>query len=98
MLIVLLAEQLGATSIKDLPGAWFHQIDDKWAVAANGKKETQHCGPQGGMDIDLPFGHFAVWRNGWLFAMLTPFGGTFMGPEGSGENEFSEMMQKLLKK
>lgn len=95
-LIVEYAEKMGVKSIKDLPGAWFHQINDKWAVACNGQKTPQHVGPKDGMDIDLKPFHFAVWKNGWLFALMTPFDGQFMGTDHAGEDEFCEMMKEII--
>ena len=94
--IVELAEKLGVSNIKDLPGAWFHKVNEKWSVAVNGHAETMHCGPEGGMDIDIPGYHFAVWKNGWLFGLLTAFGGQFMGTDGTGEDEFIEDMKREL--
>lgn len=94
--IVEYAEKHGVKSIKDLPGPWFVQLDEKWAFAVNGHRETAHVGPEGGMDIDIPPYHFAVWRNGWLFGLFTPFAGTFMGEDGKGEDEFIDMLKNRI--
>lgn len=94
MCIVKYAERIGVKEICKLPGPWFHKIDDVWCIACNAHDKPEHCGPEGGMDIDLHPHHFAVWKNGWLFGLFTAWHGTFLGENGDGETEFIERMKR----
>lgn len=60
-----LAEALKVKNIKDLPGLWTVDIDDKWKLSANGHRKT--------FDNIPPF-HFAIEFNGWPAGILDPLG------------------------
>src|SRR5262245_57323955 len=73
-LVAELAGALGVQSIKDLPGCWEHQIDDKWWLAANGHQHEIKCSQ------DALVGPYTMYFtfNGWPMAFITPFQGEIM--------------------
>lgn len=87
---------LGVKSIKDFPGAWIQKVDDHWIFAINGKDETLEVRPDGTMSAKLEFGHAAVWFNGWLAGIFTPYGGEFAAGSAANEDTFIEALDRAL--
>lgn len=95
-LIMGLAEAMGVRKINQLPGPWECKVDDLWIFAVNGQKETVKHEPEGTMGGEIPQGHVAVWFNGWLAALMSPFGGTFLVGSDCSEDMFIEALQRRL--
>ncbi len=73
--LIGLAEALGVNRINALPGAWEHQIDERWAVAVNG--HAQECKTKRGDAV--PAFSAVFWRNGWPAGVVTPNSGIVAG-------------------
>lgn len=91
-----LAIKLGVTNLVSRPGAWVHHVDDHWIVAVNPHDETLEVKPEGTMGCEIPFGHVAVWFNGWLAAIFAPNGGSFVLGEAANEDEFIAALDKAI--
>lgn len=74
--IMELGVALGVENINRLPGAWIHQVDNRWCVAANGHDHDVEISGNGEfMGATIPPYHFAIWRNGWLAGLMDAFDG-----------------------
>lgn len=83
--ILDLAKAHGVANIKTLPGAWEIAINDAWYLAANGQDEEIDVSAPNGMAVTLPPYHFAVWYNGWLAGLFSPYGGEIAAGEAANE-------------
>lgn len=88
--IASLAAALKVPGIATLPGrVWTHRVDEHWTVSINANAEEANVSPEGTMGADVPAFHAAVWWNGWLAGLLSPYGGEFAAhPEGANEDRF----------
>ena len=87
LLISRLAEKLGVSSIKDLPGTWDHAIDADWSFRLNGH-ETVFDG--------IPAFTAAISWRGTPYGMLDPYGGIMIGHDGGAEDSLIEALKKVL--
>ena len=94
--LIELAEVTGAASIKDLPGAWEHRVDDRWYVAANGHSTPVRVEPLNAMAWDLPPYTFGVWFNGWFAGEFTPMGGYMAAGETANEDALIAALDKAI--
>lgn len=94
--IAELAHVLGVRNIKAFPGAWYRRIDDKWEVATNGHDKPIDVEPPGCMKATIDPYHTAVWYNGWLAGLMTPFGGIIAAGEGANEDTFIAALDKAI--
>lgn len=88
--IIDLVYALDAHPLNGHDGAWVYQIDDAWRVAVNGHESAVTVPEADGcMACDElgPF-HFAVWFNGWLCGLMTPFEGVFAAGAAANEDAF----------
>jgi hypothetical protein len=92
-LVSELAGKMGVKSIKDLGKPWEYRIDDKWEIAVNGMNTVQEVKSPKNMGATLQPYHMAVFHNGWLAALLTPFGGTFLN---DSEDEFISAVEAKI--
>lgn len=83
-----LALALGAERIDRLPGAWVHSVDGNWTIAINGHGKAVQCEPLDCVAIDIPPFHMAVWWNGFIAGLLTPFTGTLAAGDLANEDTF----------
>jgi hypothetical protein len=72
-----LATALGARDIGNLPGCWYHRIDDKWEVAVNGHEVPTPCAEYGERPIAPGTAYLRC--NEWPAAFLDPKGGCLIG-------------------
>jgi len=86
--MVQLGLLLGVRNIKDFEGAWVQKVDEQWTFAINGKDETLEVRPDETMGARLKFGHAAIWFNGWLAGIITPYGGEFAAGSAANEDTF----------
>ena len=89
--VVNLVTVLKAAPLNRCPGAWEHQLGDTgWYIAVNAHGEPRRVTPEGGMPVDVPPFHLAVWWHGWLAGILHPTeGGQFAAhPDGANEDRF----------
>ena len=89
---------LGVTDLVKREGAWVHKVDDQWIFAVNPHDETLDVKPEGTMGCHIPFGHVAVWYNGWLAGILAPNGGEFAAGSGANEDTFIAALDIALKR
>lgn len=83
-----LAAALHVRDIKKLPGPWELRIDANWRIAVNGHGHEIRVAPAECMEVTIPPFAMAVWWNGWLAGLLTPFAGTIVAhPSGQGASE-----------
>lgn len=82
--LVELALATGATSIKDLPGCWEHDVDGRWWVAVNAHGEPVKCSH--GVEVE-PFRAYVEF-DGWPAGVLTPDGGEFAAGSEANEDTF----------
>lgn len=95
-LVTELAAALHVQNIKKLPGPWIHKIDEHWTIALNGTSQKQEATPPHCMTVELEQFHMAVWWNGWLAALLTPFDGTFAAGSKANEDTFCEAVKAAI--
>ena len=93
-----LAAKLECTPINQQPGAWVCDIDPHWRVAVNGQKGVlgipstdTHMGI-----TELPSYHLAVWFNGWLAGMMSPFEGVIAYGEAANEDTFIAAIEAAI--
>jgi hypothetical protein len=81
-----LAQVLNVTNINRLPGAWIYDVGKAWKIAVNGRQQDVDI-PNDGvcMGATIPPYHLAIWYNGWLAGLMSPFDGILAA--GSGANE-----------
>lgn len=91
-----LAIKLGANNLISHPGAWVHTVDEHWIVALNPHAEPVRVTPDGSMGCDVPFGHVAVWFNGWLAGLFAPDGGSFVLGSAANEDEFIAALDRAI--
>lgn len=85
--LALLAQALGVPPLNQLPGPWRYRIDAQWEVAVNGWQETVNVPMTDDcMGAELPPFHMAVWYNGFLAGLMTPFQGVIAAGEGANED------------
>jgi hypothetical protein len=66
---------LGEEPLNKYEGAWTHQVDDRWFIAANGhRKAVRVPDTSDRMGIDLRPFDFAIWYNGWLAGTFNAYG------------------------
>lgn len=84
----LLAEyclSTGASSIKDVPGCWEHQINEHWWVAANGHSTPQDCSKSDGVP---PFSFVLFYGDlPWPTVLVGPYQGLLVGGHDLGALE-----------
>ena len=90
--MVEVALKNGARSIKDLEGAYYQKLDDDWSFAINGHDVEMKAGED---MVNIPPFEAAVWRKGWLAAILSPFAGVFMN---ASEDAFIAALDVALDK
>lgn len=69
---------LGVRKINLLPEPWVCKVNDQWTFAVNGTQEKKQCEPEGTMGAELEPYRMAVWCNGMLSAILSPYDGCFL--------------------
>ena len=91
----LLAMADGVVPISNRDGCWIRKVDRNWTIAVNGHNVTQVAHPEGCMDIELKPFNAAVWWNGWLAGLLTPFDGCVAAhPSGANEDALLAALRK----
>ncbi len=76
---------------------WINSIDDNWAIAINGKKEPQELRPDKSMGCKLKEGEVAIFYNGWLAAIITPFQGEICAGEAANERSFRAALVEAMR-
>lgn len=71
-------------SVTALGGLWEHRLDENWYLASTCGEECE-VKPEGAMEVTVPPWTLAVWRHGWLVALIDPGGGVQMGHDGEIE-------------
>jgi hypothetical protein len=89
---------LGVKNIKDFEGAWIQKVDDQWIFAVNGKDEALEVRPEGTIGASLKFGHAAIWFNGWLAGIITPYSGEFAAGSAANEDSFIAALDAAIAK
>lgn len=87
---------LGVVDLVSRPGAWVHKVDERWIFAVNPHDETLEVTPEGTMGCSVPFGHVAVWYNGWLAGIFAPNGGEFAAGDGANEDTFITALDSAI--
>lgn len=78
---------LALPNLKEL-GIWQQQLDDNWSFAVNGTSLPQTVESFGTMGAEIPPFHAAIWWNGWLAGIVSPFSGSMVAhPDHDGANE-----------
>jgi hypothetical protein len=97
-LVVTLCHALGVVNIKDLPGAWEYRIDDQWEIAVNGHREAIEIPNDGSrrMGCTIPPFESAIWFNGWLAGLMSPFDGILAGGEACNEAALIDALHKAI--
>lgn len=93
-LIIQVAEAEGAAPLKGR--VWTCRIDESWTIAINGFSIPVNVKPKGAMKIKVPPVNAAVWFNGWLAGLLTPYEGTIAAGELANEETFIAALKKKL--
>lgn len=89
-----LCNALGVRDINQLPGAWTYQVDSQWRVAVNGQDhDVEIASNDDFMGATLPPYHIAVWLNGWLAGLMSPFDGIIAADK---EDEFIAVLEKAI--
>ena len=89
-----LAEADGVCPIDDLPGCWERKVDANWWVAVNCTKVERRSEPPGCMEVTLKPYHAAVWWNGWIAGLVTPYNGCIAAnPDGANEDALIAALQ-----
>lgn len=92
-----LAIALGAAPLNRLDGAWVHQVNEHWHVAANAHKTPVEVEPTGCMAVTLEPFHMAVWWHGWLAGLVNPYGGTIAAhPTGANEDRLISDLEAAI--
>jgi hypothetical protein len=91
-----LHQHLGVAPLNQLPAPWVEKIDEQWTIAINGQETKQRIEPTGAMAADVPPYYAAVWYNGWLAGLLTPFDGILAAGEAANEDTLIEAMRRRL--
>ena len=70
-------------------------VDDKWWFAVNGNSAPRMIqAPQWG-EIEVPPYQAAIFYNGWLAGLQTPYGGVFVAGTGANAEVFDAACRKL---
>jgi hypothetical protein len=76
---------------------WQGRIDQKWEVAVNASAEQVTVPTTSErMGADIPRFHVAVWYNGWLAGLMTPFDGVIAAGEGANEETLLAALEGAL--
>lgn len=90
--IAELALALGVRDLCQRDGCWAHQVDDRWWLAVNGKREPQSvvvtARGGGGEEVSVPQYSAVIYYNGWPAGIVDPFGGVLAAGEGANEDTF----------
>lgn len=97
--IAKLHESLGLPPLGEMPGRmWIHKVDDHYTLAINaGDIMLRKIQPEGTMGADIPPFTCAVWFNGWLAGLFTPYDGTFAAGSAANLDTFREALRKAAR-
>lgn len=92
-----IAEWAVANGAKGEPTVWARDLDKRWHVVVNRCPTTQAYERDGLMGISQlePY-QAAVFFNGWLAGLLSPFDGEFAAGSGANEDSFIEALDKAI--
>ncbi len=69
------------------------EVDTHWTIAVSGDKQIVAGGGEN-MSVELPAYHFAVWFNGWLAGIGSPYSGTIAAGKLANENTLLAALKK----
>lgn len=72
--------------IKDHPGCWEHQIDERWWIAFNGHPAPKDCST----GETVPAYNAYIKFNGLPAGIMSPYGGSIAAGEAANETTFIE--------
>lgn len=92
-----LAHVLGVANINKLPGAWVHDVDERWRIAVNGHNEPLTVeATKTHMEATIDPYCFAVWCNGWLAGLMSPFDGILAAGEAANEDALIAALDECI--
>ena len=94
--VTRLAERLGVSNIKGLPGCWEYNVDEAWTIALNGHGEPMMAEPVGSMGAEVSPFELAIWFNGWLAGVVGTSGGTLVAGVGANEDTFIAAVEAVI--
>ena len=100
LLTAALADVLKVPPLNTMGKPWMLDVDSAWTFAVNGTKQDHDLQPHNreSMHCTIKPYHMAVWYNGWLAALMTPFDGTFIAGEAGNEDAFIAALVARLEK
>jgi len=91
-----LAMAMDVQAINSLPGPWEVRIDDHWTVVVNGQSEPREVKPEESMGATIRPFEAAVFFNGWLAGIMSPFDGAIADGEAANEDTLIKAIEAKI--
>jgi len=69
--ISLYLQKRGYRNVMKMLSPLIHKVDEQWIITFNPLKETTEIKPEGMMGCDVPFMHYCIFYNGWLWGLVS---------------------------
>ena len=90
--IATLGNLLGAGPLNKWPACWEIDVDERWAIAVNGHRNTRKDSRGG----DVPPYHASIWYNGWPAGLISPVQGVIAAGSEANEDNFIAALDKRI--